>query len=95
MEEHTAAEGDGPVNALDGALRSALVKSFRSIGKGLEKSGRKRENFEIQVGTQVDVTTVKGTTTQAMASAPESLTAAKRGGAYRTSPLATTTASRS
>ena len=25
---HTVAEGDGPVNALDGALRRALVKFF-------------------------------------------------------------------
>jgi len=30
---HTVAEGDGPVNALDGALRSALVKSFPQLGK--------------------------------------------------------------
>lgn len=29
--EHTAAEGDGPVNALDNALRKALVKFFPSI----------------------------------------------------------------
>lgn len=28
---HTVAEGDGPVNALDGALRSALVQSFPSV----------------------------------------------------------------
>jgi 2-isopropylmalate synthase len=28
---HTVAEGDGPVNALDGALRSALAKSFPQI----------------------------------------------------------------
>lgn len=30
---HTVAEGDGPVNALDGALRSALVKSFPQLKK--------------------------------------------------------------
>lgn len=30
---HTVAEGDGPVNALDGALRSALSKSFPSLAK--------------------------------------------------------------
>jgi len=30
---HTVAEGDGPVNALDGALRSALVKHYPSIRK--------------------------------------------------------------
>jgi len=29
--EHTAAEGDGPVNALDNALRKALVKFFPSL----------------------------------------------------------------
>ena len=28
---HTVAEGDGPVNALDGALRLALVKFFPSL----------------------------------------------------------------
>ena len=28
---HTVAEGDGPVNALDGALRSALVRSFPQL----------------------------------------------------------------
>lgn len=30
---HTVADGDGPVNALDGALRSALAKSFPQIKK--------------------------------------------------------------
>ena len=30
---HEVAEGDGPVNALDGALRSALVKSFPQLKK--------------------------------------------------------------
>jgi len=30
---HEVAEGDGPVNALDGALRSALVKSFPKLRK--------------------------------------------------------------
>ncbi|HTH48401.1 MAG TPA: citramalate synthase [Candidatus Limnocylindria bacterium] len=30
---HTVAEGDGPVNALDGALRTALAKSFPSLKK--------------------------------------------------------------
>jgi 2-isopropylmalate synthase len=29
---HTVAEGDGPVNALDGALRSALAQSFPHLG---------------------------------------------------------------
>ncbi len=31
VEEHTAAEGDGPVNALDNALRKALVRFYPSI----------------------------------------------------------------
>jgi len=31
QHEHTAAEGDGPVNALDNALRKALVKFFPSL----------------------------------------------------------------
>jgi 2-isopropylmalate synthase len=30
---HTVAEGDGPVNALDGALRSALARSFPQLRK--------------------------------------------------------------
>ncbi len=30
---HTVAEGDGPVNALDGALRSALAKAFPRLKK--------------------------------------------------------------
>lgn len=30
---HTVADGDGPVNALDGALRSALARSFPSLRK--------------------------------------------------------------
>ena len=28
---HTVAEGDGPVNALDGALRSALLKFYKDL----------------------------------------------------------------
>lgn len=32
-EEHTAAEGDGPVNALDNALRKALVKFYPTLSK--------------------------------------------------------------
>jgi 2-isopropylmalate synthase len=30
---HEVAEGDGPVNALDGALRAALTKSFPKLKK--------------------------------------------------------------
>jgi 2-isopropylmalate synthase len=31
--EHTASEGDGPVNALDGALRKALVRFYPRLGE--------------------------------------------------------------
>jgi 2-isopropylmalate synthase len=31
--EHTVAEGDGPVNALDGALRKALTRFYPAIAK--------------------------------------------------------------
>lgn len=33
VTEHTIAEGDGPVNALDGALRRALIKFFPQLKK--------------------------------------------------------------
>lgn len=33
IEEHTAADGDGPVNALDGALRKALTKFYPVLKK--------------------------------------------------------------
>ncbi|MBN1578573.1 MAG: citramalate synthase [Chitinispirillaceae bacterium] len=41
--EHTAAEGDGPVNALDNALRKALVKMYPSLGSV------KLEDFKVRV----------------------------------------------
>ncbi|MBD3314876.1 MAG: citramalate synthase, partial [Chitinivibrionales bacterium] len=41
--EHTAADGDGPVNALDNALRKALMKFFPSIGEV------KLEDFKVRV----------------------------------------------
>ncbi len=41
--EHTAAEGDGPVNALDNALRKALVKFYPSLGEV------KLEDFKVRV----------------------------------------------
>jgi 2-isopropylmalate synthase len=46
--EHTAAEGDGPVNALDNALRKALVKFYPNL------SEVKLEDFKVRVldGTQ-------------------------------------------
>jgi len=33
IEEHTASEGDGPVNALDNALRKALTQFYPSLAK--------------------------------------------------------------
>jgi len=41
--EHTAADGDGPVNALDNALRKALVKLYPSLGSV------KLEDFKVRV----------------------------------------------
>jgi 2-isopropylmalate synthase len=41
--EHTAAEGDGPVNALDNALRKALVKFYPSL------RDVKLEDFKVRV----------------------------------------------
>jgi 2-isopropylmalate synthase len=41
--EHTAAEGDGPVNAIDNALRKALVKFYPSI------AAVKLEDFKVRV----------------------------------------------
>ena len=41
--EHTAAEGDGPVNALDNALRKALVRFYPSL------STVKLEDFKVRV----------------------------------------------
>ena len=32
--EQTVAEGDGPVNALDGALRKALMRFYPEIAQG-------------------------------------------------------------
>ncbi len=42
-EEHTAADGDGPVNALDNALRKALVRFFPSL------ASVKLEDFKVRV----------------------------------------------
>jgi 2-isopropylmalate synthase len=41
--EHTAADGDGPVNALDNALRKALVKMYPSLGSV------KLEDYKVRV----------------------------------------------
>jgi 2-isopropylmalate synthase len=43
LVEHTAAEGDGPVNALDNALRKALVKFYPSLAEV------KLEDFKVRV----------------------------------------------
>ncbi|GBU21776.1 citramalate synthase [Fibrobacteres bacterium R8-0-B4] len=51
--EHTAAEGDGPVNALDNALRKALVKFFPSI------KGVKLDDYKVRVLDGKDGTAAK------------------------------------
>ena len=47
---HTVAEGDGPVNALDGALRRALVKFFPKL-KGIELTDYKVRIINGTTGT--------------------------------------------
>ncbi len=49
-EEHTAAEGDGPVNALDRALRKALTKFYPAIG-GMQLVDFKVRILDPQSGT--------------------------------------------
>lgn len=51
--EHTAADGDGPVNALDNALRKALTKFFPSI------KNVKLEDFKVRVLDGRDGTAAK------------------------------------
>jgi len=51
--EHTAAEGDGPVNALDNAVRKALIKFFPSI------RDVKLEDFKVRVLDGRDGTAAK------------------------------------
>jgi 2-isopropylmalate synthase len=51
--EHTAAEGDGPVNALDNALRKALVKFYPSLREV------KLEDFKVRVLDGRDGTAAK------------------------------------
>jgi len=51
--EHTAAEGDGPVNALDNALRKALVKFYPNL------SSVKLEDFKVRVLDGRDGTAAK------------------------------------
>ncbi len=51
--EHTAAEGDGPVNALDNALRKALMKFYPKLGEV------KLEDFKVRVLDGRDGTAAK------------------------------------
>ena len=51
--EHTAAEGDGPVNALDNALRKALVQFFPSL------KDVKLEDFKVRVLDEREGTAAK------------------------------------
>jgi len=53
VEEHTAADGDGPVNAIDNALRKALIKFFPSL-----KSVR-LDDFKVRVLEGKDGTAAK------------------------------------
>src|SRR5262249_41570461 len=60
---HEVAEGDGPVNALDGALRLALVKSFPKL-KGVKLTDYKVRIINGATGTaaktRVLITTSNG-----------------------------------
>jgi 2-isopropylmalate synthase len=53
-EEHTAAEGDGPVNALDNALRKALEKFYPSL-KSMSLSDYKVRVINAEAGTAAKV----------------------------------------
>ncbi|MFA4992228.1 MAG: citramalate synthase [Candidatus Omnitrophota bacterium] len=53
-EEHTAAEGDGPVNALDNALRKALKKFYPALSK-MRLSDFKVRVLDEKVGTAAKV----------------------------------------
>ncbi len=53
-EEHTAAEGDGPVNALDNALRKALEKFYPSL-KGMSLTDFKVRVIDATSGTAAKV----------------------------------------
>jgi len=50
VTEHTIAEGDGPVNALDQALRAALVKFYPQL-KGVQLSDYKVRILDSATGT--------------------------------------------
>ncbi|MFC1666794.1 citramalate synthase [Candidatus Omnitrophota bacterium] len=53
-EEHTAAEGDGPVNALDNALRKALTQFYPTLAK-MHLSDFKVRVLDEKVGTAAKV----------------------------------------
>ncbi len=53
-EEHTVAEGDGPVNALDGSLRKALEKFYPGI-RGISLSDFKVRVINAGAGTAAKV----------------------------------------
>ena len=54
VREHTAAEGDGPVNALDNALRKALKEFYPSLSK-MHLSDFKVRVLDEKVGTAARV----------------------------------------
>ncbi len=54
IEEHTAAEGDGPVNALDNALRKALLEFYPTLAE-MRLSDFKVRVLEEKVGTAAKV----------------------------------------
>lgn len=54
VQEHTAAEGDGPVNALDNALRKALKSFYPSLAK-MHLSDFKVRVLDVKAGTAAKV----------------------------------------
>jgi len=54
LEEHTASEGDGPVDALNGALRKALNRFFPSLGV-VRLEDYKVRVLETDMGTEAKV----------------------------------------
>ena len=54
IQEHTAAEGDGPVNALDNALRKALVEFYPTLSK-MHLSDFKVRVLDAKAGTAAKV----------------------------------------
>ena len=54
VEEHTAAEGDGPINALDNALRKALLEFYPSLAE-MHLSDFKVRVLEEKAGTAAKV----------------------------------------